>query len=332
MLHVFIDTNVYLTFFSFTEEDLEELRKLLVAINNRELKLWTTAQVSDELRRNREAKVAESLAALRKLKPVQAIPQMARNLPEFNDFVAAKREFERHLNALNEQLAQQFHDGSLAADAVLGELLTAAKNIEVDDATVAAAQRRTAIGNPPGKKGSLGDAINWECLLAAFPDSRDLHLVTGDSDFVSRMSSDHVSTYLAEEWRDEKHSEIHLHRRISSFLKDRFPNIAVASELEKELRIRQLVESPSFAETHRAVSALASYTDYSEQQAKELLEAAVMNSQIASIARDPDVHEFFTELDERYGHLLDATNQARFAGRFGPDDEKTRDRTCRPDR
>jgi hypothetical protein len=170
---------------------------------------------------------------------------MARNLPEFNDFVAAKREFERHLNALNEQLAQQFHDGSLAADSVLGELLTAAKTIKVDDATVAAAQRRAAIGNPPGKKGSLGDAINWECMLAAFPDSRDLHLVTGDSDFVSRMSSDHVSTYLAEEWR-----------------------------------IRQLVESPSFAETHRAVSALASYTDYSEQQAQELLEAAVMNSQI----------------------------------------------------
>jgi hypothetical protein len=31
MLEVFIDTNVYLTFFSFTEEDLEQLRKPHVA-------------------------------------------------------------------------------------------------------------------------------------------------------------------------------------------------------------------------------------------------------------------------------------------------------------
>lgn len=100
-----------------------------------------------------------------------------------------------------------------------------------------------------------------------------------------------------------------------------FIDIAVASELEKELRIRQLVESPSFAETHRAVGALASYTDYSEQQAQELLEAAVTNSQIASIASDRDVHEFFMQLDGRYGHILDAAIQTRFSTTFGPDDE-----------
>ena len=316
MLHAFIDTNVYLTFFSFTEEDLEELRKLLVAIRNDDLKLWTTPQVSDELRRNREAKVADSLNSLQKLKPSQAVPQMARNLPDFEQFVAAKRTFEQHASTLYTQLSDQFSSGTLAADSVLGELLGAAKSVPIDDEVFEAARRRVEVGNPPGKKGSLGDALNWEALLKACPAAQDLHLVTGDSDFVSKMSSDKVSRYLADEWNHAKGSEIHLYRRISAFLRDRFPDIEIASELEKELRIRSLVESGSFITTHRTISRLASYTDYSEQQALDLMDAALTNSQIRLIASDPDVHEFFSELGERYGQLLDAETREAFDEHF----------------
>src|SRR4051794_12231179 len=100
MLHVFIDTNVYLTFFGFAEDDLEELRKLHVAINNGELKLWATQQMHDEIRRNREVKLAEAFSALRELKPPRGVPQIARNLPEFEGFLAARRRFETQLNTL----------------------------------------------------------------------------------------------------------------------------------------------------------------------------------------------------------------------------------------
>jgi hypothetical protein len=167
MIHAFIDTNVYLTFFSFTEEDLEELRKLQAAIRTGALKLWTTPQVADELRRNRETKVAESLNALRQLRPSQAMPQMARNLPDFAEFVDAKRAFEQTVNTLHTQLSDQFTEGTLAADSVLGELLEAAESVEIDDEIIEAARRRVEVGNPPGKKGSLGDALNWEAMLAA---------------------------------------------------------------------------------------------------------------------------------------------------------------------
>jgi hypothetical protein len=325
MLHVFIDTNVYLTFFSFTEEDLEELRKLLVAIRNGDLKLWTTPQVSNELRRNREAKVAESLASLQKLKPTQAIPQMARNLPDFEAFIRAKRGFEQHVSTLHTQLLDQFTSGTLAADAVLDELLGAAEKVPITNDLVEAARRRVEVGNPPGKKSSLGDALNWEALLAASPARRDLHLVTGDSDFVSKMSSDKVSSYLADEWRRAKASEIYLYRRISAFLQDRFPQIEVASELEKELRVRRLIESGSFASTHSAISRLSGYTDYSEQQAQELLEASYTNSQISLIATDADVREFFTALGRRYGNLLHEEAWQAFEAVFGDDDAESAD-------
>jgi predicted nucleic acid-binding protein len=321
MIHAFIDTNVYLTFFSFTEEDLEELRKLLVAIKNGDLKLWTTPQVADELRRNREAKVADSLDRLKKLAPSQAIPQMALNLPDFGEFIEAKRAFEGHVSTLHTQLSEQATAGTLAADAVLGELLEAAESVPITDDIIEAARRRVEVGNPPGKKGSLGDALNWEALLKkACPWGEDLHLVTADADFVSKMSKDKVSSFLAHEWVRAKKSQIHLHRSISGFLRDHFPDIKVASEFEKELRVRRLVESGAFVTTHSAIAKLAGYTDYSNQQAQDLLEAAIANSQIRSIARDRDVHLFFTNLGRRYGDLLDDDLKDEFGAIFFGDE------------
>lgn len=113
MIHVFIDTNVYLTFFSFAEDDLEELRKLRVAIENGDVKLWVPAQTRDELRRNREGKVAESMGALRKLKPTGGIPQMARNLTEFEAFKEARTEFDRHLSVLDESFLSRLWPATL---------------------------------------------------------------------------------------------------------------------------------------------------------------------------------------------------------------------------
>ncbi len=315
-LEVFIDTNVYLTFFSFSQDDLEELRKLRVAIDNRAVRLWTTPQVRDELSRNREAKVAESFVALRKMKPPGSVPQMALNLPNFNEFLSARREFERQLNALDQQLSAEFLKGELAADSVLKELLGAASEIAIDDDLLDAARKRVELGRPPGKRGSLGDAINWECLLKACP-ARDLHLVTGDSDYVSKMDRDRLAAYLADEWHAAKSSTVVLHPRISSFFQDRLPDIELASELEKELRIRALVESSSFAWTHDAISRLAGHGDFTEQQARILFDGALANSQIRSISMDADVRAFFSVLVDTHRELFEAEELALFDYHFG---------------
>ena len=271
----------------------------------------------DELRRNREAKVAESFVALRKMKPPGSVPQMALNLPSFGHFLSARREFERQLEALDEQLSAEFLQGNLAADSVLGELLDAASEIPVGADILDAARERVEVGRPPGKRGSLGDAINWECLLAACPADCDLHLVTGDSDYVSKMDRDRVSAYLSDEWRSAKASQVVLHPRISRFFQDRLPAIELASELEKELRLRSLVESASFAWTHDAISRLAGYADFTEQQARALFEGALSNSQIRSILGDADVHAFYKQLVETHRELLDPEELARFDHYFG---------------
>ncbi len=180
MLHAFIDTNIYLDFYAYAADDLEELRKLQAAISTSELKLWSTAQLEDELRRNREKKIAESVKGLKDLRPPARFPQMARNISEFNDLETKRVAYGESVDLAQRTIEEAALTHSLAADLVLDDLLAAADTIAMEEEIFSRAKQRSARGNPPGKSGSLGDSIHWECLLAAVPTGNDLYLVTGD--------------------------------------------------------------------------------------------------------------------------------------------------------
>ena len=47
-IHLFIDTNVYLKFYHYSNDDLEELNKLLVLLDNEKLELYLPEQVINE--------------------------------------------------------------------------------------------------------------------------------------------------------------------------------------------------------------------------------------------------------------------------------------------
>ncbi|MEQ1761458.1 MAG: PIN domain-containing protein [Vicinamibacterales bacterium] len=64
-LNLFIDTNVFLSFFHLTSEDLEELRKLSALVKDKRVTLWLPEQVIHEFRRNREGKIQDALKQLR---------------------------------------------------------------------------------------------------------------------------------------------------------------------------------------------------------------------------------------------------------------------------
>ena len=64
-MNLFIDTNVFLSFFHLTNDDLEELRKLIVLLDKEEVHLLLPEQVIHEFRRNRENKIYDLLKRLR---------------------------------------------------------------------------------------------------------------------------------------------------------------------------------------------------------------------------------------------------------------------------
>jgi hypothetical protein len=49
------------------------------------------------------------------------------------------------------------------------------------------------LGNPPGKPGSCGDAVNWEALLQGCPNGEDLELVSEDRDYASPLDDTRMS-------------------------------------------------------------------------------------------------------------------------------------------
>jgi hypothetical protein len=74
---------------------------------------------------------------------------------------------------------------TLAADILFANIVKAAGVIEPKQAELNAAYHRMSLNNPPGKKGSLGDRLNWEQLLSRMPNQADLHIVSKDGDFAS---------------------------------------------------------------------------------------------------------------------------------------------------
>ena len=98
------------------------------------------------------------------------------------------------------------------------------------------------------------------------------------------------------------------YERLSLFFQEHFPNIKLASELEKESLIRDLAASWSFAQTHTLVKKLSNYNDFTSEQLNEIVEAAISNNQIYWIIKDPDVYEFFTSIIRGQENQIDEDN------------------------
>jgi predicted nucleic acid-binding protein len=208
MINLFIDTNIFLSFYHLTSEDLEELKKLAVLIEKKEIRLFTTDQVRNEFTRNRGSKIVDAMRKLQDAKFNLSFPLFAKDYQEY----AELRDLMKKADALHAELIKKikYHAelDELSADKLVTELFGKAESIPVTDELYLEALMRIRLGNPPGKEGSMGDAVNWECLLKGIPDQENLYLVSGDKDFRSQLSEGEVSEFLDEEWSRKKKSSL----------------------------------------------------------------------------------------------------------------------------
>lgn len=299
-MNLFIDTNVFLSFYHYTKEDLEELKKLAVLIDQRRLVLYLTDQVVDEFLRNRESKIADALKKLREQRLKLEFPQLCKDYDAYHELREHQKNYEEKHAELLEKIEKDVENRALKADGVIQTLFEKATVIEACNGPVEKARKRIEIGNPPGKSGSLGDAISWEALLAQTPHGEDIYFITDDNDYFSALDQGKFKEFLLREWLGSKGSNLHCYRRLSAFFKDHYPEIQLASELEKELLIGQLSASSSFQETHRVIAKLSQYRDFNTTQVNQIIEAAVFNPQVRWIVEDPDVKRFLQDVIE--GH------------------------------
>lgn len=297
MLHLYIDTNVYLTFFHLTSDDLEELRKLLVLIaNTKEVQLHLPDQTYDEFHRNRETKIADALKRLREEKLNNQFPQMCKGFPEYEKMRAAIKEFDVQKQRLCEKLTADIFSGKLSADILITELFNNASKYPSTDNLIRTAQTRYDLGKPPGKNNSYGDALNWESLLLNVPDNEDFYFISDDKDYFSEINSNYFNSYLRKEWLGKKQSKFYCYRSISQFFRDKFPDIKIASEYEKELSIKKLAASRSFAQARNTLVKISQFDNFSVEQLNDFVQSCSSNDQVYRIKDDADIKKMITKI------------------------------------
>lgn len=316
-LHVFIDTNIWLSFYAYNKDDLEELRKLIALRKKGKLILYANTQLRDEFYRNRERKLAESIREFSKTNLPKGLPRYMNEYCEAGSFRDALKEVEVQRDALIARAKADAQAKSLVADKLFADILGVVEVGPITQATVKKALDRRIRGNPPGKSNSLGDQIHWEYLLSEVPDGADLNIVSKDGDFESSLSEGNVEQFLADEWHEKKGGALKLHTELRPFLAEHFPDIKLAIDVEKLDAVENLVNSGSFSSTHAAIDRLSLLVDnLSWQDAERIFNAGITNSQISWISSDSDVRGFYQTLIAKYGHKLEDGMQVQLKRSF----------------
>lgn len=336
MQNVFIDTNVLLSFYAFTSDDLAELEKLVEEINAKRFRLLITDQVRDEFRRNREAKIADALKGFVEKAGIDAFPRMIQHFEEYKELSEAAEKYKERKSVIRRKLEKEIRTRSLPADRIFNEILEATQIIETTEEIAERAHYRVSLGRPPGKNGSLGDAVNWELLLSACQPKSNLKIVTNDKDYLSPVTQDRFNEYLADEWREKCGGEVELYSKLREMLKEVVPKIQLSpasNALMESIRlsvrtdngnqghlewfVRAIENSPSFTATHHLLAGAPDAREFSPEQVDRLFRAAVENSEIAWISSDEDVQSFFRSLYQAFPNLLGGGIKSKYLGFFG---------------
>ena len=297
MISLFIDANVYLRFYAYTDDDLIELEKLEALCDAGELKIYTNSQLIDEFERNRENKIDSALDVFKKSGSGVQIPRFALHFQEAQELLEESKKLQKCKSALSQKISDEIADGDLRADKLVRQIFSKATNVPLTEGILNAARWRQLKGNPPGKRDSLGDQIHWESLIAGVPDGQNLHIVSMDADFLSKLNPGQANPRLAQEWLDMKEAALSVYSSLGSFAKEHFGDISLPSDVTKSAAISKLVTTTNFENTHRQIKRLESvYDDITSEEAQIILQAIVDNNQIRWIADDSDVKEFYGKL------------------------------------
>jgi predicted nucleic acid-binding protein len=316
-MQLFIDTNILLSFYALNQDDLAELNKLIDAIDKQQISLLFTDQIIDEFNRNREQRIDGAIKSLRTQTFNPQFPQLCEDYPEIDSLRDSLKHYEQAHASLVTKILADIKTKTLKADRIIQSLFSLGKQLTPNNTVLDRARFRMGVGNPPGKNNSLGDAINWECLLDETPAGEDLYFITGDKDYCSALNDDDFSDFLLNEWMRKKQATIHFYKRLSSFCKEQFPEIALASVRDKEFLIRDLVNSHSIAATQMAIAKLSYYSEFTAAQVNTIVSAAISNRQVTWSLEDDRVRSFLRSVVTNHQQYLDAASLTTIEGLLG---------------
>lgn len=281
MKHIFIDTNIYLNLYDYSKDDIKRLQALVDLQKSSKLSLYINTQIRNEFYRNRENKIKQTLDSPQFNLPNFTIPRLASQYSqEANQLKQLFNDFKKDYEALRDKIINDAKGYKLQADSLVGALFS--QPVTLSDEVYTNAQKRLARGDPPGKQGSLGDALHWEHLLEKVPHSKSLIFITNDGDWISSFDNSKMSQFLLIEWEKRKKSTITLYKNLSSFFKQEFPEIKLDEpNYRQDLLINELRESHNFDRSREILAELMQYLDrLTDQQIIEIIRISLDNFQV----------------------------------------------------
>lgn len=303
MLNVFIDTNIFLGFYSLSERDIEELKKLIKLIDDEEIQLILSRNVLDEFYKNRIKKIYATTSSMEKSNQIPLPTILKQYETECNEFRKAQSELKEKYTTLKNKLMEDVKSEQLSADRIINQIFKKAKIVPVDWGIFDKADKRFMRKLPPRKndnQDSMGDAINWETLKKTINENEDLHIISEDGDYWDSVENqnDIAKYFLAKEWKDEKNGNLYIYASIKAFFDNKFASYDFVVDEEKVRYIYELTRSGSYYYTHQMIQELNKYNpiDFTLHEVNLILDAYIKNPQISWIAQDDDVKKFFFKL------------------------------------
>lgn len=294
-MKIFIDTNILLELFKLSGPDLDELKKVLKLSEKQKIEILISSQIEDEFWRNRENVIADAIKNLKETKIVSKLPNIVRGYDTYKSLKNTIDTFNKLSKKLEDEVQADISENKLKADELIKDLFKKNKPQEINQELIAKAQYRMNVGNPPGKKGTLGDAINWEWLITQKPEfwENELIIISADGDFESELNKGKLKEYLTREWNQKNPDcEIVLFKSLPNFLDKYFPEIKFSDEIDKIHAIESLANSYTFAGTHAAISRLNELSDFTNDDVIKIINAYKENNQVRWILSDVDVLDF----------------------------------------
>ncbi len=233
--HLFLDANIYLSFYLYGKDDLEQMEKVIKLIDDEEIILHTNQQLKEEVLRNRSAKIAEGLNPARSQNFFREFPSYFKDYAEFASLKEKLKEVSQIHSELLKRVSSDVKENRLRADLLIQSLFSKGTNEYLSEVILNQAVQRCDRGNPPGKRGSIGDAVHWEFLLAS--KAWRIDIVSIDADFSSALEPDTLDEFLAAEWQGEGNlSAIRgakLFRSLADYFKANFPTYIYQMRLKR---------------------------------------------------------------------------------------------------
>jgi hypothetical protein len=223
MMHLFIDTNIFLNFYTCPDDDDGVIDELLENIGPNNIVLHLPKQVENEFERNRESKLHGAVTEFQSSKFPNAVPNHMRGTEAALNYQEAIKNAESAKKTLIANATGLALQNELPVDKKITEIFNKSQKYGEDDAAFKLAIERSQRGNPPGKGESVGDRYNWEVLLKHVP-AGDLHIVSKDGDYASPLANLDKRTvkakrYLSEEWSNKKEGgSLHIYTNIKSVI------------------------------------------------------------------------------------------------------------------